>query len=353
MTQVSLRERKVGALLGAFIGDALALGPHWFYDLDQQHHYYGRWINDYMPPQEGRYHAGLLAGASSQAGVILDLTAQSLVDNQGYNEADFCRRLDNDLFPLLDGTPVSGPGGYTSQSIRWAWTRRHQGAPWGEVAGGADTTEAAERCLAIAVRYGGDAAALAQHVSANVALTQHDPTVAAMTLAYCVVLGQLVNGEALDATLSGKLMEMVSQGVLPFHHVTNAAKTVDRGAAKPLLAGQFPSPDALLTVSNIAEAAAQHLIEPAWKASLVYGMPCAVYHQFPAAYYLAARFQGDVESTLLHAVNGGGQNQARAILAGALSGAVGGVGAIPKRFINGLEKGEEYLALAESLADQD
>ena len=26
-------------------------------------------------------------------------------------------------------------------------------------------------------------------------------------------------------------------------------------------------------------------IEPAWKVSLVYGMPCAIYHQLPAAYY--------------------------------------------------------------------
>jgi NAD(P)-dependent dehydrogenase (short-subunit alcohol dehydrogenase family) len=29
-----------------------------------------------------------------------------------------------ELFPQLDGTPVNGPGGYTSQSIREAWRRR-------------------------------------------------------------------------------------------------------------------------------------------------------------------------------------------------------------------------------------
>ncbi|WP_258192414.1 ADP-ribosylglycohydrolase family protein [Nitrosospira multiformis] len=37
-----------------------------------------------------------------------------------------------------------------------------------------------------------------------------------------------------------------------------------------------------------------------------------MYHQLPAAYYLAARFPRDFESAVLHAVNGGGQNQARA-----------------------------------------
>ena len=66
-------------------------------------------------------------------------------------------------------------------------------------------------------------------------------------------------------------------------------------------------------------------IEPAWKVSVVYGMPCAIYHQLPAAYYLAARFRNDFELAVLHAVNGGGQNQARAILTGALVGAQTGL----------------------------
>jgi ADP-ribosylglycohydrolase len=93
-------------------------------------------------------------------------------------------------------------------------------------------------------------------------------------------------------------------------------------------------------------------IEPAWKVSLVYGMPCAVYHQFPAAYYLAARFRDDFESAVLHAVNGGGQNQARAMLAGALAGAQVGLAGIPRRFIDGLERGEQCLAQARRLAVQ-
>ncbi len=91
-------------------------------------------------------------------------------------------------------------------------------------------------------------------------------------------------------------------------------------------------------------------IEPAWKVSLVYGMPCAIYHQLPAVYYLAARFRSDFESAVLHAVNGGGQNQARAMLTGALVSAQVGLAGIPERLITGLEEGTELLDLAESLA---
>jgi ADP-ribosylglycohydrolase len=116
--------------------------------------------------------------------------------------------------------------------------------------------------------------------------------------------------------------------------------------------GLFASPDALLTPSCIARAAHANTIriEPASQVGLLYGLPCAVYHQFPAAYYLAARFTDDFESAVLHAINGGGQNMARAMLTGALSGAMAGLSGIPQRFIDGLERAAPLLALAEALA---
>jgi ADP-ribosylglycohydrolase len=81
-------------------------------------------------------------------------------------------------------------------------------------------------------------------------------------------------------------------------------------------------------------------------------MPCAIYHILPSAYYLAARFSGDFESGVLHAVNGGGQNQARAILTGALCGAQVGMSNIPQRFIDGLEEGAALIQLTAALARQ-
>ncbi len=52
------------------------------------------------------------------------------------------------------------------------------------------------------------------------------------------------------------------------------------------------------------------------------------------------------------ALNGGGQNQSRCILTGALVGAQAGLGGIPRRFIDGLENSADLLALAQSLGDQ-
>ncbi|MFZ1956306.1 MAG: ADP-ribosylglycohydrolase family protein, partial [Desulfobacterales bacterium] len=69
----------------------------------------------------------------------------------------------------------------------------------------------------------------------------------------------------------------------------------------------------------------------------------------PGGYYLSARFRTDFESAVLHAVNGGGQNQARAILTGALTGAQTGLSGIPRRFIVGLEKADDLGKLAADL----
>lgn len=356
MSTLTIKERAAGAIMGAFIGDAMGVGPHWYYDLEELRRDYGPWITGYTDPRPGRYHDGLKAGQLSQAGFILALLLDSLVARGDYDQADFCRRLDEELLPQLDGTPVNGPGGYTSQSIRELWRQRVlQQLPWGRTGGNADDTEAIERILALAVRYARQPARLAETITANTTLTQTDEVVVSMTVAYGAVLGMLVQGHALNGSLSGKLMRLVNKGELPFHHITSEDLQPPRpGDPDPPKAGRFASPDALLTPSYMAAAALDPdiRIEPAWKVSLVYGMPCAIYHQLPAVYYLAARFHDDFESALLHAINGGGQNMARAMLTAALVGAQVGLDGIPQRFIDGLAERDRLLALAKSLAEK-
>ena len=353
-TQVSEAEnRAAGAIMGAFVGDALGLGPHWYYDLAVLRRDYGDWITTYADPKPGRYHSDLKAGQLSQGGIILRLMLRSLVECGGYDEADFCRRMDEEIFPLLNGMPVNGPGGYTQQSIRDAWRKRvQQNLPWGVQTGGpADTTEAIGRTLAVAVRYAFQPQEMAAAISSNTRLTQNDETIVALTVAYGAVLGLLVQGEKLDGTLSGKLLQLARARKLPFHtmaHTDMQPPQKDR----PLESGYFVSPDALLTPSYVASAALDSdiRIEPAWKVSMVYGMTCAVYHQLPAAYHLAARFQNDFELAVLHAVNGGGENQARAVLTGALVGAQTGLSGIPRRFLDGLDETDTLQCLAMEVA---
>lgn len=337
-----IADRAAGAVLGAFIGEALGVGPHWYYDRDELHREHGTWIDGYTAPKPGRYHAGLAAGDLSQSGIIAELLLDSILARRGYDAADFTRRLDVELFPQLDGQPRHGPGGYTSQSIREAWRKRQAGLPWGKVAGKADTTEAAERIFLLAALHAADPHRAATAARDNTLLTQDDTTTVALTTAYASVLAALVRGEPLDGAISDRLMSLVHQGRLPFHHVTaRGSKPPDANAAEEEQGANFPSPDALIAVGAPVRTARDPAvrIEPAWKIADVYGLPCAIYLQLPAVYYLAARFSDDFEAGVLHAINGGGQNQARAMLTGALIGAQVGLARLPRRLIDGLTRG--------------
>jgi ADP-ribosylglycohydrolase len=352
---MNVADRAAGAVIGALIGDALGLGPHWYYELTELRKDYGNWITGYTDPKPGRYHAGMKAGQLSQTGLILVMLLRSVVEKGEYQEESFTQRLDCELLPHLDGTPMHGPGGYTNQSIREAYRRRvEQKLDWSRTGGHADTTEAAERAIVLAARYAINPRKVAETVSANCMLTQADEAIVAMTTAFNCVVALLVAGETLDPILSDKLLDQVKRGDLPFHVVTGQNLTMPRpGDPDPPRAGKFSSPDALLTPSHMAEAAQdpEIQIEPAWKVSIVYGMPCAIYHQLPAAYYLAARFRQDFESAVLHALNGGGQNMSRACLTGALVGAEVGLSGIPERFVTGLQNYRELVALAQRLGE--
>lgn len=53
---LTLRDRAAGAIMGAFIGDALGMGVHWYYDLAEMRRDCGAWTTDYRDPLKGRYH---------------------------------------------------------------------------------------------------------------------------------------------------------------------------------------------------------------------------------------------------------------------------------------------------------
>ena len=344
--EIENEKRAIGAIVGAFIGDALALGPHWYYNLEEQRADYGEWIENYTSPRQGRYHAGLNAGDQSQSGYILKLMIKSILENNGYDHSEFCKKLDSDLFTKIDGTPESGPGKYTQQSMREAYKQRvTDGKDWKYIVSFADNTEALERTLALSVIYAGNFDKLAHSIAQNTYLIQKDEILSTMGVAYGSVLSLLIQGQSLDENISKILMGLAKKGDLPFHA---GMKEGSIGTSK---AGRFSSPEPLMTPSNIASIAKDPSvqIEPASKVSQMYGMPCAIYHVLPAAYYLASRYNNDFESAVLHAVNGGGQNQARAILTGALVGAQVGIDEIPARFIQGLNEGKEILELAKAL----
>ena len=229
-----------------------------------------------------------------------------------------------------------------------------QKRPWQDIGGGAaDTTEAMERTLAIAVRHAAEPALMSQAIANDTALTQSSETLLSMGIGYGCILARLILGDTLDERISQQPMNWISEGALSFEPVTTRQPAPDHPQLL-LRAKRHIVRDALHAASDIAAMARDPdvRIEPAWKVSHLYGMPCAFYHQLPAAYYLATRFRGDFENAVLNAINGGGQNRSRAMLTGALVGAQVGLVGIPQRFLDDLDRSEEIRKLTHVLTSQ-
>ncbi|HET7061349.1 MAG TPA: ADP-ribosylglycohydrolase family protein [Nitrosospira sp.] len=171
-----------------------------------------------MPiPSRVRYHSDLKAGQFSQTGIILRFMLRSLIERGSYDEADFCRSMDEEIFPLLNGMPVNGPG-YTQPSIRDTWRKRvQQNQPWGQMGGEADTTEAIGRTLALAVRYAFQPEELAATISSNTRLTQIDDIAVTLTVAYGAVLSLLVQAQAQQEPF-GQAHAIIKGGKTAFPH---------------------------------------------------------------------------------------------------------------------------------------
>jgi len=324
--------------MGTLIGDALGVGPHWYYDLDRMKEDYGEWIDHYTKPKPHRFHAGLEAGESSQTGQVVTNLLESVYESGEYRESDFTDRLDA-LLATLDGTPQGGR--YTDKAMRDVWhARQKEGLGWSEVGSYADTAEAAIRTPVLAARYYGKMETLIKTLRSNVLLTHRDPFIAGQSIAFGLIVGGLIDGCSL-----GEVSKVVIQRVSKSN--TPAVIEVPDRHGKP----KVSFTDALLQPSWSHEAVRDPgiQIEPALKACRLFGLACTLGFLLPAAYYFVCRFENDFYNAVMSALNGGGNNMARAALTGALAGARVGLTGIPENLIKGLFDHERLLHMAKEI----
>lgn len=333
------KDRAMGAIMGALIGDAMGLGCHWYYDLSQLQADYGNWVSEYTSSKTDRkdrfaniarlrYEAGLRAGDVSQTGQVTILLLESLAERGTYDEGDFTSRLDAFL-ETIDGTPFSGR--YTDWAMRDVWQQRKSGIDWQKVGSTADTSEAAMRSAILAARFFKDPERLAKVGYQNIRLTHRDPAIVGQSLSFALTVSGLID----DPALSGIGEHM--------------SKLANQVGIRELV----PSYDCLTQVANGAVAVSSGVsVEPASLVASMYGLACTLGFMLPAAYYLIHRYPEDFEMAVLSAVNGGGNNMARAALTGALSGAMVGLTGIPERFVSGLKDSDRLIRLAEKVASE-
>ena len=205
MENNSEKDRAMGAIMGALIGDALGLGCHWYYDLSQLQANYGDWISDYTSSKTDRkdkfatiaklrHEAGLRAGDVSQTGQVTILLLESLAERGTYDAVDFTSRLDA-LLETIDGTPFSGR--YTDWAMRDVWQQRKSGMDWEQVGSLADTSEAAMRSTILAARFFRDPESLSKVCYQNIRLTHRDPFIVSQSLSFALTVSTLIDDPVL------------------------------------------------------------------------------------------------------------------------------------------------------------
>mmetsp|Transcript_29717 Transcript_29717/g.54147 ORF Transcript_29717/g.54147 Transcript_29717/m.54147 type:complete len:392 (-) Transcript_29717:215-1390(-) len=351
-------DRIVGAIMGVFIGDALGVGVHWYYDGDKQERDFG-YVTDYRDPFPGNFHSGtpdapgigkLVAGQLEQQGEVTKLLLKSLAEKQMLDQSDFHARFEECILreATMNGDRSGGKYGWTDKSILdiYKW-RVVQQKPWEQcVSPRSDTPDTIVRGALIAAAYCRTPLDMCRKVLAHSKAQTGDSSVHAHAVAFACLLAGLFDGLLLDKELSFKLYSQAGNP-LPYSSV-HSAKDYDEEY------GEYSEPDSLLWYGFVADGVntAGKSIEPPHKGVGLYGKFCAYYAVLGSAYYCAARFPDDFEKAILCSLNGGGQNTMRSSLVGALLGARVGLKGIPQRFIDGLEDHENLLALAKQVASQ-
>jgi ADP-ribosylglycohydrolase len=196
----------------------------------------------------------------------------------------------------------------------------------------------------LAARYHHDFKTLFEYLRSNVRLSHRDPFIVGRSVAFGLIVAALINGDTLK-TASVTISEQAKAHGISLS--VSLPEIMDADSA------EISFYDAVLQPRWSDEAARDEAVQinPPWTACRLFGLSCPLEFMLPAAYYFSSRFENDFELPVLSAINGGGNNMARASLTGALVGAQVGIRGIPERFITGLANYESLLEMAERVAD--
>ncbi|MDX6750924.1 ADP-ribosylglycohydrolase family protein [Geminicoccaceae bacterium 1502E] len=314
--QIDRRERMLGAVLGQFVGDALCLGSHWYYDMAERDRILPGGPEGFDRPVDGHYHAGRGPGDLTHYGEAALILLRSLAAQDGLDVVDQGRRLVAHF-----GAPEHV--GYLDKATRellarWrAWQDRAGAGPYGFQDGADDHHNVTTSRLApLAVRHAGDPR-LPELVAAVVRICQNNAQAIAYARVHAAILMGLFDGSTLRKAVEESLA----------------------AAPEEELRVLWPRVEAMLATPVLA-------------ATGEFGRACALASAFPAALHAALRHEDDPAEALLACCRAGGDNASRCALVGAWLGARHGLSGLPAEWVARLNEGEEIRRLAGRILPQ-
>ena len=326
-----------GMVWGSFIGDALAMPVHWYYDRAALHRDYGT-VRDYLPPRNphpgsilwrseytalnargeilhdqaeywGRrdihYHQFLRAGENTLNLQLAKVLMESLVARGSYEPDGYLQRYTEFML-----TPGQHRDTYVEECHRKFFTAYARGAAPRKCAGSDIHIGGLAHVGILCAFLASDAKAARAAVREHITLTHRSDEVLAAGDALAQIL--------CDTAAGGDLRTAI------FQHGADwfSKRKAEQWSREP------------------DEVVIGHRVSPA----------CYIADAFPASLYLAWKYAGDFESGVIANANVGGDNCHRGAVVGALLGAAVGESGIPPRFIGELHGTGPLRAQIESRA---
>lgn len=319
--------RSRGALYGLFIGDALAMPVHWYYNRDALFHDYG-WVTDFLDPRNPHpdsilwrsayqamnkkgeilhgqakywgkpnihYHQFLKAGENTLNVKICRLLIDSIIDNHGYRSEDFLER-----YIAFMTTPGKHDDTYIEECHRHFFSNYARGLP-------------PDKCGAEEKHIGG-----LLGIIPIIVFYQKRPEQA--ELAALKHLSLTHPGPKMKT--SAKLMIDLLLKILRGTSLREAILNEISAQRNPLMGHSFmkwlDDPDEIVIERRFSTA-------------------CYVEYSVPAVVYLCLKYHDNPERALVANTNLGGDNAGRGAVMGALLGAAYGLEGFPDRWINNLK----------------
>lgn len=297
----SLPDRLRGAIWGQLVGDAVCLGSHWIYDLDELERTCPGGVQGFEPPQNGHYHDGKASGDQTHYGDAALLMLQSVAELGRFKAADFGNR-----FIELMGSPEYT--GYRDHATKKTlenhqrFLAEHPLEAYDFQRGGDDDQPATATRLApvVAAHYRDDA--LLETVTAATRVCQNSGRAVAYMKCHALVLKGLFEGCDLECAF--------------------------RKAGEAVLSDAVYGTEIWRKIREALDAVHYSVTTATGR----FGQSCPLIHSFPAAVHAAFKHADDFATAVLATARAGGDSAGRAAMVGSWLGAALGVGGIPEEW---------------------
>ena len=286
-----MNDRIKAAVLGAFIGDAIALGVHWVYNTRVIDKKFGR-IDGYLDPLTS-YHKGKRAGEQTHFGDQMLVLMESVAAVPGFDLADFARRW-RKMFETYTG--------YFDSATKDTLQNLSNGKDIFSCGSTSDDLAGASRIASLLPIYPDDPDGLVAAAKGQTAFTHNHVDVVAAS-------------EFLARTTAAVL-----DGAHPLEALSKVLDNYFKGSAIETLVEDGLDSREMDTRQVIAD----------------FGQACSFDSALPGVIHLVARYTDDLETALIENIMAGGDSAARGILVGMILGAHLGLDAIPGPWQEGL-----------------